>query len=213
MWSQILISQKVAALLTLRLGAGVLVEGNTDAAAVEFANVVKLEPKDQLSASLAKALTKAKESPTTPATATGPVLAGAPAATAAPSPSTPTVATTPTTAPAMAPSTASPPATEPAEPPPPPPAELTGTWKAAPSPDTAITLALQPDGEYKWDVANKGQTQATITGRAVYVNNVLSLIQEDGPPLAGKVESKDASKFVFRLMGGGNNAPALTFTR
>src|SRR5262249_50087686 len=46
-----------------------LVEGNTDAAAVEFANVVKLEPKDQLSASLAKALTKAKESTTLPATA------------------------------------------------------------------------------------------------------------------------------------------------
>jgi hypothetical protein len=185
-----------------------LVEGNTDAAAVEFANVVKLEPKDQLSASLAKALTKAKESTTLPATATGPVLAGAPATTAAPAASTPAAATTTTAA-----SSASPPATAPAEPSPPPPAELTGTWKAAPTPDTAITLALQADGEYTWDVANKGQTQGTISGRAVYVNNVLSLTQEEGPPLAGKIESKDSSKFVFRLMGGGRNAPALTFTR
>ena len=48
-----------------------LVQGNTDAAGTEFANVVKLEPKDQLSASFAKALTKAKESTATPATATG----------------------------------------------------------------------------------------------------------------------------------------------
>ena len=105
------------------------------------------------------------------------------------------------------------PATEPAEPPPPPPAELTGTWKAAPSPDTAITLALKADGDFTWNVANKGQQNQSIHGRAVYVNDVLSLTQEEGPPLAGKIESKDASKFTFRLMGGGNNAPALTFTR
>jgi hypothetical protein len=192
-----------------------LVQGNTEAAGAQFANVAKLQPKDQLSASFAKALTKAEESTTTPATAAGPALAGAPATAAAPAPSTPPAATTPTTALATSASAASPSATEPAEAPapPPPPAELTGTWKAAPSPDTAITLALQPDGEYTWDVANKGQTQATITGRAVYVNNVLSLTQEDGPPLAGKIESKDASKFVFHLMGGGNNAPALTFSR
>jgi hypothetical protein len=72
---------------------------------------------------------------------------------------------------------------------------------------------LQPDGEYTWGIANKGQEPQTISGRAVYVNDVLSLTQEEGPPLAGKVESKDSNKFVFHLMGGGNNAPALTFTR
>jgi hypothetical protein len=42
---------------------------------------------------------------------------------------------------------------------------------------------------------------------------VLSLTQQDGPPLAGKIESMEPNKFVFRLMGGRNNAPALTFTR
>jgi hypothetical protein len=109
------------------------------------------------------------------------------------------------------PATAS--STAPAEPPPPPPAELTGTWKAAPAPDTAITLELQPDGAFTWSVTNKGREPESITGRAVYVDNVLSLTQEEGPPLAGKIESKDASKFVFHFMGGGNNAPALTFTR
>ncbi len=51
-----------------------LVQGHTDAAGTEFAKVVKLEPKDQLSASFAKALTKAKESTATAATATTPAL-------------------------------------------------------------------------------------------------------------------------------------------
>lgn len=54
---------------------------------------------------------------------------------------------------------------------------------------------------------------ATITGRAVYVNDVLGLTQEEGPPLAGRIESKDPSKSVFHLMGGGNNAPAPAFIR
>ena len=59
----------------------------------------------------------------------------------------------------------------------------------------------------------RGRNTESITGRAVYIKDVLSLTQEEGPPLAGKIESKDSSKFVFRLMGGGNNAPALTFSR
>jgi tetratricopeptide (TPR) repeat protein len=190
-----------------------LVEGNNDAAGAEFAGVVKLEPKDQLSSSFAKALTKAKESATTPATTTSPALAAAPATAAAPAPSTPGSAATTATSAAAAPAPATTAAEQPAEAPPPPPAELTGTWKAAPSADTSITLAIQPDGEFKWDVASKGKRSDSITGHAVYVNDVLSLTQEQGPPLAGKIDSKDASKFVFHLMGGGNNAPALTFTR
>jgi hypothetical protein len=191
-----------------------LVQANTDAAGLQFAIIAQREPKDELSASFAKALTKAKESTTPHPTATGPALAGAPATAGAPAPSAPAAATTLTTAPTTGASSASPAATEPAEaPPPPPPPELTGTWKTTPSPDTAITLTLKADGEFTWDVASKGQTQETISGRAFYVNDVLGLTQEEGPPLAGKIESRDSRKFVFHLMGGGKNAPALTFTR
>jgi tetratricopeptide (TPR) repeat protein len=93
------------------------------------------------------------------------------------------------------------------------PAELTGTWKAAPSPNTTITLVLQPDSDFMWEVAKKGQEGQSITGRAVYVNQVLGLTQENGPSLSGKVESIDKSKFIFHLMGGGRNAPTVAFTR
>jgi len=193
-----------------------LVQGNTDAAGTEFANIAKVEPKDQLSVSFAKSLTKANEPAATPSTGTAPAVAGAQPTTTGGKPLVATSATVPT---APAAGTAAPPtagaasSTQPAEAPPPPPAELTGTWKAAPSADTAITLELKPDGEFTWNIANKGQEQQSLTGRAVCIDNVLSLTQQEGPPLAGKIESKDASKFVFHLMGGGNNAPALTFTR
>jgi Tetratricopeptide repeat len=190
-----------------------LVEGHTDEAQAEFAEVAKHEPKDQLSASFARALTKAKESTTTVATGTPSGVVGGTATAFAPVSSSPASAIHPASAPTpnAAGTSSSPPET--AEAPPPPPAELTGVWKAAPSPDTNVTLSLQADGGFTWDVSNKGRQSEAISGRAVYVNNVLSLTHEEGPPLAGKIESRDASKFVFRLMGGGNNAPALTFTR
>jgi tetratricopeptide (TPR) repeat protein len=197
-----------------------LVQGNNDAAGMEFAEVAKNEPKDQLSASFAKALAKAKGPAAAPSTGTGPALTRAQPTT---TDGKPLVATSLTNgnasagetvpAPAATSSAATAPSTAQAEAPPPPPAQLTGNWKATPSPDTSITLALDADGAFKWDVAKKGQQNGSISGRAYYVNNVLSLTQEEGPPLAGKVESKDPNKFVFRLMGGGNSAPALTFTR
>jgi tetratricopeptide (TPR) repeat protein len=186
-----------------------LVQGHTDAAETEFGRIAKVEPNDQLSASFAKALAKTKE-PAPTATA----VAGAQPETTGGKPLVPTTANVPV-APAggTAPAAETAPSTQPAEAPPPPPAEMTGTWKAAPASDTAITLAIDPDGAYTWNVVSKGQQQRSITGQAVYLKNVLSLTQENGPPLAGKIDSNDASKFVFHLMGGGNNAPALTFTR
>jgi hypothetical protein len=184
-----------------------LVQDNEVAAGAQFADVAKLEPKDQLSASFAKALTKASESTTT---ANTPAFAGAstPAPAAVNPGGPPATATTATTAANSAPS-----ANAPAEAPPPPPAELSGTWKANASPDTAVSLALQTDGAFTWSVSNKGQQQESLSGRAAYVNDILSLAQENGPPLSGKIESKEANKFVFHIMGGGANAPSLTFTR
>jgi hypothetical protein len=195
-----------------------LVEGHRDAAGTEFAVIAKAEPKDQLSASFAKALAKANGPAATPTPGTGPAVAGEQPTTTEGKPLVATSLTAPNAPasggpPAAEPPASSTPASQEAKAPPPPPAELTGTWKATPSPDITVTLVLQTDGAYAWDVAKKGRQQQAITGHAVYVNDVLSLTREGGPSLAGKIESKDASKFVFRLMGGGNKAPALTFTR
>ena len=47
------------------------------------------------------------------------------------------------------------------EPPPPPPASLVGVWKAQASPDVAIALTLQEDGQFAWEVDTKGQEADT----------------------------------------------------
>jgi hypothetical protein len=74
-----------------------------------------------------------------------------------------------------------------------------------------IALTIKEDGSFNWDVTTKGQTQ-TLTGEAGFADGVLTLAQNEGPPLAGKVDNVGAKGFGFKLLGGAN-APALAFTR
>jgi tetratricopeptide (TPR) repeat protein len=99
-----------------------------------------------------------------------------------------------------------------APPPGPPPAQLVGTWKARPAPETAITLDLTDQGAFTWDVAVKDQKE-TLTGEAEFRDDILTLARADGPPLAGKVEpGATAETFQLKLLGG-PDAPTLTFTK
>ena len=141
------------------------------AAAEQFENVVKLQPNETLSASFAKALRKAIEPAPVATAAATPAAAPAeaqPAAVAAQAPNTPTP---PPAGPA---GNQAPPAEAPEQqPPPPPPARMAGTWKAQPSPDVSITLTLEPDGQFAWDVDTKGQKQS-LTGNAGFKDNELA---------------------------------------
>ena len=172
------------------LGYHYMVQGNQEAAAEQFENVVKLQPNETLSASFAKALRKAIEP--------------APVATAAATPA------------------ARPPRRRhrrwrrqrrtrrrhrrlvlPA-----------GRWRRPKRPSSSlrrlrlhrwrapgrrslrrtssITLTLEPDGKFAWDVDSKGQKQS-LTGNAGFKDNELALFQQEGPPLIGKVTQSDAN--------------------
>ena len=175
------------------LGYHYLVEGYQDAAASQFEKVTQLQPGDQLSASFVKALKKVSEQP-----------AGQPAQVTVAAAGQPAGATAPPAQPA---------AEQPQqpEPPPPPPASLVGTWKSQPAADLSIALTLQADGQFAWEVDSKGQKQ-TLTGQAGYKDNTLALLQENGPPLVGKITEEGGTKFVFTPTGG-QKAPGLTFTK
>jgi thioredoxin-like negative regulator of GroEL len=180
------------------LGYLYAVQGNMAEAAASFAEVAKLQPKDTLSAQLAKAL----------APATGERKQMQDALNAAP----PAVAAT-STGTGSAPGATAPSGTAAqTQPPPPPPADLAGTWLATPSPKTNISLFLSADGKFTWAVTEDNRTQ-TIQGQAGFKDDVLVLGQENGPPLAGKIQL-DASKksFTFRPPGA-EKAPGLTFSR
>jgi tetratricopeptide (TPR) repeat protein len=187
------------------LGYHYLVQGHDLNAAAQFEKVSKLEPSDQLSASFVKALKKVAEQPAAVNVAgTGQPAGGSPTTIA---PAQPT-----SSGPAQ-PAAAG--AEQPQEPelPPPPPANLVGTWKAQPSPDLSIALTIQADGQFDWEVDSKGQKQS-LTGRAGFKDNTLALLQEEGPPLVGKIALAGDNKFTFSPPTGAKaKNPGLTFTK
>ena len=184
------------------LGYHYLIQGHKENAGSQFEKVVQLQPQDQLSASFVKALKKVSEQPAATSVAAAAQPAGAAPAATAPQGQA-QQAPNPQQAQAEAPQE---------EPPPPPPASLVGTWKAQPAPDLTISLTLQADGQFAWEVDSKGQKQ-TLTGQSGFKDGTLALLQAEGPPLVGKVSDEAAGKFVFTPTGAGGKASGLTFTK
>jgi tetratricopeptide (TPR) repeat protein len=188
------------------LGYHYMVQGHDQNAAARFETVTKVEPSDQLSASFAKALKKMAKQPTAVNVAGTGQPAGA---------SSTTIAPAQPTSPGAAQSAAVADAEQPQEPelPPPPPANLVGTWKAQPSADLSIALTLQADGQFAWKVDSNGEKQ-TLTGRAGFKDNTLALLQEEGPPLVGRIALAGDSKFTFSPPTSAKaKNPGLTFTK
>jgi tetratricopeptide (TPR) repeat protein len=193
-----------------------LVQGHKEAATAQFEQVLKLQPGDQIAGSFVSAL-KPTAQPVAAATTPPAPAAASPSAPGqpAPAPTQPGAvadAGKPASTAAGGDANASDGQGQEPSPPPPPPAEMAGVWTAKPSADVAITLTLQEDGQFAWEVDNKGQKQQ-ISGQAGYQNDELALFQADGPPLVGKVSKSVPNQFVFAPTGTGNKAAGLTFTR
>jgi tetratricopeptide (TPR) repeat protein len=107
---------------------------------------------------------------------------------------------------------AAPPAATAAETAPPQGATIAGTWSAQPSADAAIALTVQPGGQFTWSVTRKGQQQQ-FGGASTYGDGILTLAQDKGPALVGRVSWTDASHMTFRLVGGGPDDPGLNFSK
>jgi hypothetical protein len=75
----------------------------------------------------------------------------------------------------------------------------------------SIALALNPDGTFAWTVTQGGKSQ-TLKGRAGYQDQILTLAQEQGPPLVGKVTVDPAgNRFVFKPPGTPKSVAGLSF--
>ncbi|HZW32159.1 MAG TPA: tetratricopeptide repeat protein [Isosphaeraceae bacterium] len=91
-------------------------------------------------------------------------------------------------------------------------ASMAGTWKAHPTADTEIGLTIQPGGQFTWQVNQKGKAQH-FTGTSTYGAGILTLVQDKGPPLVGRLSWKDAEHMTFRVAGDGPDDPGLSFSR
>ncbi len=91
-------------------------------------------------------------------------------------------------------------------------ATIAGTWTANPAPGTTISLTLQPDGNFQWQVDQKGQTRS-FGGTSSFGDGILTLAQTQGPALVGRVSWQDANHITFHVVGDGPDDPGLAFSR
>jgi tetratricopeptide (TPR) repeat protein len=91
-------------------------------------------------------------------------------------------------------------------------AMIGGTWRAQPTADTAITLTIQPGGPFTWDAERKGHKQR-FSGSSTYGAGLLTLVQDNGPAMVGRVSWTDASHMTFRIAGEGPEDPGLSFSK
>jgi Tetratricopeptide repeat len=91
-------------------------------------------------------------------------------------------------------------------------ATIFGAWTSQPTPDTSIALTVDQGGTFTWKVTQKGQPQQ-FSGTAVFGGNVLTLVQDTGPPLVGRVSWKDTTHMAFRIVGSGADDPGLSFAK
>jgi tetratricopeptide (TPR) repeat protein len=89
---------------------------------------------------------------------------------------------------------------------------LEGTWSSKPDNDSTITLTFPRPGQFNWTVTNQGKDRQ-LQGKMTYGNGMLTLAQDQGPPMVGNITWLDETRFVFKLPGTGPDDPGLTFTK
>ena len=87
-----------------------------------------------------------------------------------------------------------------------------GAWNAQPDQDTAITLTFLEKGRFVWKVDQKGHNRV-LQGRVTSGNGLLTLAQDQGPPMVGNVTWTDDSHFQFKVPGGGADEAGLAFSK
>ena len=89
---------------------------------------------------------------------------------------------------------------------------IAGTWTASPATGTEINLAVQPGGGFAWKLTQQGKPRQ-FSGSSTYGDGMLTLVQDQGPALVGRVTWTDPSHMMFRIVGDGTNDPGLNFSK
>jgi hypothetical protein len=95
---------------------------------------------------------------------------------------------------------------------PPPGATIAGNWTAHPAADTTVDLSLQPTGGFTWKATKAGKPQQ-ISGTSTFGEGILTLAQDQGPALVGRVSWTSPTQMTFRIVGDGPEDPGLSFTK
>jgi tetratricopeptide (TPR) repeat protein len=90
--------------------------------------------------------------------------------------------------------------------------DIVGSWTAATPDGGSIGLTIKKDGKFEWSV-NRGPKKSSFGGTFALQDNVLMLERSAGGALTGQVEALANDKFRFKVLGGPDTDPGLTFAK
>jgi tetratricopeptide (TPR) repeat protein len=175
-----------------------ITQGHNDAGVKELREVVRLQPKDAVSAQLLSQIDKATQGPAPGQAAAAPPVAGH-VPTTLQQPGTPALPSQPPAAAAFGRE-----------------GKLEGTWTANPSPGTQISLSFPDSNHFDWKVSDQGKTHE-FQGDRSYGTGILTLVptgQHAGqPPMVGRVTWTDETHFNFKVFTDLSDDPGRSFSK
>jgi len=91
--------------------------------------------------------------------------------------------------------------------------DILGHWKAERPDGGTISLWIEKDGKFEWEVADKAGKKDKFGGNFTLEGQVLILERSSGGALMGKVKAISENEFSFRVIGGPVNDPGLVFKK
>ncbi|MDR3621910.1 MAG: tetratricopeptide repeat protein [Paludisphaera borealis] len=91
-------------------------------------------------------------------------------------------------------------------------ATIAGTWTATPSADLTVSLTIAEGGAFTWKATHKDQPR-TFNGSSTFGDGLLTLVQDQGPAIVGRVSWTDPTHMTFRIVGDGPEDPGLSFSK
>ncbi len=91
--------------------------------------------------------------------------------------------------------------------------DITGEWTATRPDGGRIGLSVKPEGAFQWSVEDKSGKKDSFDGTFSLEDNVLILERSAGGALMGRVTALADNRFNFKVLGGGDADPGLTFAK
>ena len=91
--------------------------------------------------------------------------------------------------------------------------DIIGEWMATRPDGGKIGLSIKPEGGFNWSVEDKTGKKDAFDGTFSLEDNVLILERKSGGALMGRVTALADNKFQFKVLGGGDSDPGLTFAK
>ena len=90
--------------------------------------------------------------------------------------------------------------------------DAAGNWKAEAPGGGTVQLALGSDGRFTWKYSHANKSQP-FDGKYELAGTTLVLDYSNGGTMVGRINAEGQNQFSFKMIGGPQSDPGLTFSK